>query len=504
MGRTQCEGTERSAEHTQREGTGSLAERTRRESGKGRSGFSGWRLLGLGFWQAWWMISMCTGIVLPTTEHYPTAGNTTLWVLALTTAGYVGVVTLSRRLSPFLIRRPCLALAGGLTAAGTALLPASLSACSGAAGFACFLAAAIAASAGNALLLIMWGELWSALATGRVGRHLYVSYTFAFVLFFIASALPSAAGAAFTAALPIVSAAVLAACKQEPRREPSVLPIDMRTVPTVRILCCIVVISMVYGLSQGMVNTFASDDGPFMFKTMLFAGLALAAITLSMAVAPSEAEPIALYRPVIPAMAAGLILLLLLPEPYRFLGAGLVIMGVYCLDMLMMLVSTDVAFRGRIPVALSFGLVILCARTGTLVGSIGADGLLNSALWSDETRSAALLVGVLALVLVGMLFLTQTDVQKLYATPHAEPIDASLEEKCGRIAQMCRLTNREAEVLVLLARGRTVRAICDKLSIAQGTAKHHVSSIYRKVGVFDRQGLLDTIEQGGVGKPGWE
>ena len=48
-------------------------------------------------------------------------------------------------------------------------------------------------SLGNALLLIMWGELWSALATGRVGRHLYVSYTFAFVLFFVAYALPEAA-----------------------------------------------------------------------------------------------------------------------------------------------------------------------------------------------------------------------------------------------------------------------------------------------------------------------
>ncbi|MEG1493467.1 MAG: hypothetical protein RR842_14515, partial [Gordonibacter sp.] len=36
------------------------------------------------------------------------------------------------------------------------------------------------------------------------------------------------------------------------------------------------------------------------------------------------------------------------------------------------------------------------------------------------------------------------------------------------------------------------------------TAKHHVSNIYRKIGVFDRQGLLDTIEQGGVGKSTWE
>lgn len=55
---------------------------------------------------------------------------------------------------------------------------------------------------------------------------------------------------------------------------------------------------------------------------------------------------------------------------------------------------------------------------------------------------------------------------------------------------MCRLTNREAEVLALLTRGRTVRYICDELSIAQGTAKHHVNNIYRKVGVFDRQELL--------------
>ena len=83
-------------------------------------------------------------------------------------------------------------------------------------------------------------------------------------------------------------------------------------------------------------------------------------------------------------------------------------------------------------------------------------------------------------------------------------LDDLLEQKCDAIARMCRLTNREAEVLALLARGRTVRYICDELSIAQGTAKHHVSNIYRKVGVFDRQGLLDTIEQGGVGKPGWE
>lgn len=466
--------------------------------------FKSWRLLGLGFWQAWQMISMCTGIVVPITDTFPLWGNALLWVLLLLTLGYVAVVVLSRTFSPFLARRTSFVLAGGLTAAGTVVVPLALTFGTGLAGFALFLAGAIALSFGNALLLIMWGELWSALATGRVGRHLYTSYTFAFVLFFVAYLMPTGIAIAFTAALPIISATILVSCKKEPRREPSVLPLDIKTIPARRILVCILILSIIYGTSQGMVNTFAEGDIAFMAKALLLAGLSIAAITLSMVVAPSAAEPLALYRPVIPAMVAGLILLLLLPAPYGFVGAGLVIMGVYCLDMFMMLVSTDVAFRGRIPVALSFGLVILFARTGTLVGSYLADGLLNAAWWSTELRVDVFLICILVLVFVGMLFFTQNDVQKFYATPHAEALDASMEDKCANIARMCRLTNREAEVLVLLARGRTVRYICEELSIAQGTAKHHVSNIYRKVGVFDRQGLLDTIEQGGVGKPGWE
>ena len=65
-------------------------------------------------------------------------------------------------------------------------------------------------------------------------------------------------------------------------------------------------------------------------------------------------------------------------------------MGVYCLDMFMMLVSTDVAFRGRIPVALSFGLVILCARTGTLIGSAGGVEIIRATIAADGTYTVKL------------------------------------------------------------------------------------------------------------------
>ena len=265
-------------------------------------------------------------------------------------------------------------------------------------------------------------------------------------------------------------------------------------------LVCLFIISVIWGLTQGIVGTFAEGDEFHMAKSLLLAGGGIGAITLSMAVTSSPSEALTLYKPVIPAMVAGIVLLLLQPAVYPFLGSGLIIMGVYCLDMLLMLVSTDIAFRGRIPVALSFGVAILATRAGTLVGSVVADGFLFAPFWTAQLRTDICLVAVLLLAIIGMLFFTMADVQRLYVTPRAQRTDESLEQKCAAVAAMGHLTNRESEVLVLLARGRSVPYICDELSIAQGTVKHHVSNIYRKLGVYDRQGLLDAIEQGGVGR----
>ena len=50
------------------------------------------------------------------------------------------------------------------------------------------------------------------------------------------------------------------------------------------------------------------------------------------------------------------------------------------------------------------------------------------------------------------------------------------------------LTERETEVLRLLARGNTNRAIARALSISPKTAGHHVEHIYAKTGCTTRAG----------------
>lgn len=66
-------------------------------------------------------------------------------------------------------------------------------------------------------------------------------------------------------------------------------------------------------------------------------------------------------------------------------------------------------------------------------------------------------------------------------------------------ARVERLTEREIEVLRLLAGGLTNRQIASALHTAEGTVKNQVSSILAKIGVQDRMlAVLEAIEAGWI------
>ena len=126
------------------------------ESG-GRISF---RLFGFSFWQAWWVLAMCSDIILPGRSMSATLFNPFFCITILTTASYLLVVVLSRRFGPFSSRKVFYVLAGGLATVGSlGLSPFPLVSYSGDF-FPLFIACAAVFSAGNELLLIMWGEIW--------------------------------------------------------------------------------------------------------------------------------------------------------------------------------------------------------------------------------------------------------------------------------------------------------------------------------------------------------
>jgi DNA-binding NarL/FixJ family response regulator len=81
--------------------------------------------------------------------------------------------------------------------------------------------------------------------------------------------------------------------------------------------------------------------------------------------------------------------------------------------------------------------------------------------------------------------------------PHAAVLKADL--MIGRLESDRAVSPREAEIMRLLARGRNVPFICDELFIAKSTVQTHVKHIYTKLGVSNRQELIDYLERSGDG-----
>jgi two-component system, NarL family, nitrate/nitrite response regulator NarL len=69
------------------------------------------------------------------------------------------------------------------------------------------------------------------------------------------------------------------------------------------------------------------------------------------------------------------------------------------------------------------------------------------------------------------------------STEAKEPVDP-------RAKKISSLTNREREVIALIAEGLRNRQIADRLFISPTTVTHHLSSIYSKLGVSDRLELV--------------
>ena len=57
------------------------------------------------------------------------------------------------------------------------------------------------------------------------------------------------------------------------------------------------------------------------------------------------------------------------------------------------------------------------------------------------------------------------------------------------------LTNREREVVALLAKGYTLPSIAENLCISLDTVRSHSKNIYRKIGVHKKQALIELLDE---------
>ena len=93
---------------------------------------------------------------------------------------------------------------------------------------------------------------------------------------------------------------------------------------------------------------------------------------------------------------------------------------------------------------------------------------------------------------VGMRSSESTDIRRAEDGPAVGLAD-TIAERCIAISEAYHLTPRESEVFCLLAQGRTRAFIQEELVLSVSTVKTHVSHIYTKLEIRDRQEMMDLV-----------
>ena len=80
--------------------------------------------------------------------------------------------------------------------------------------------------------------------------------------------------------------------------------------------------------------------------------------------------------------------------------------------------------------------------------------------------------------------------------------DGRCSRRGTRLLLSTALSEREREVLALVARGLPNKLIARELSISEKTVKAHMTKVFRAIGVTDRTQAALWAERQGLGGPG--
>ena len=229
------------------------------------------------------------------------------------------------------------------------------------------------------------------------------------------------------------------------------------------------------------------------------------------------------FRVLMPIIASLLVFLPVLGEQFNLFFSTVLLGGYYFIALLITYVVAETAHVRNLSPYVLMGAAACLARVCLAAALLGghAIGSLPGGLFGESEHIMRYLVVIMAVIYALSLAAVlvsrdrrrrrrgDADAGASAAVPapagaaEAAPLpagaaaegDDAFDARCAAVAAAGGLTEREAEIMRYLARGRTKAHIAGVLFVSENTVRSHVRNIYAKLEVHTRQQLIDLVEE---------
>ena len=439
--------------------------------------------LGLGVYRAWIEVAFVGSFV-----DYPThafAGHNAFD--AFMVAALLILAALSRRLTPLRahvgVRRASLAALVLSTLGGYASiwLPQAAPCLA----WPC----ALLGGAGIAVVILLWSELYARLSPVRICLYYASSLIAGAAVIWVWRGFMLPWLPVMTCVLPIVSLAMLRACYASlPAEAPgeadaSAAPFTFPAKP----VAVVAVYSFAFGLQEA---TAYQSWGPHSSPGLVACAALVVAV---IALLPRRVEFASLYGTWLPLVSATFLVL-----------PGLGVMGAsatgFCAnfgyaasEMFVMTMMGSLSYHYGVSAVWLFGIERGVRALAMIAGRLADEALASLGLSTTPLIVLAVLAATFMVATERRLSSTWGVQVREMESPAAREASRrrALVARCAELGRSGGLSQREEEVLLLLAQGKTAGEIARELMIANGTVKAHVGHIYQKLNVHTREELLE-------------
>lgn len=473
------------------------------------------KYFGFAFWVAWFGVAYKSSVWVDGVEATASVVSDMFFASTIAHAATLLLLAALYKRSAAIAQRPWFVLGGGVAAAVGCVLviaagPAFLQSRE------VFSVGSALTGIGTAALSLNAGLLLCAVRPRRALSLILQCELVAALVQFMVLGLPRPYSAVLFTALPVLSAMcfavgiskqVVPAASESQRLRP--VRAFYRFLVVVGILG--IAANFGKGLYQALISPAQlSDDGSI---TVFVTVACLIVLMVAVALKERDLNFGHLFYPM------ALVIILSLLATYFFPGSasvGVVLSGVafQLFDVVMWYIFSYIVFQSKASAVLVVGLGRAVIAFGVTVGN--ALGGVCAAMDANALPLSTVVFVILFAAAVAVFFIfPEKQVDRLLlpipdedeergrdASPSpvdGEPADAAASRH-GRWKQLClqmgdeaQLTEREKEVLVMLARGYGSQSISDELTVSLYTTRAHTRNIYAKLDVHSRQELADRV-----------